>query len=58
LLVQAFHALEMLLERREEAVREDSHPVLHPFAIAHQDGPASEIQVFDSQADSLHKAEP
>jgi hypothetical protein len=56
-LVQLLDALEMFLERRDEAIGQHRHAVLFALAVAHDDLMLGKIHVFDAQADALHESQ-
>ena len=46
---------ELLLERVDQGCREDGVAVLPAFAVADEELPAGEIEVFDAEADAFHQ---
>ena len=48
---------EMTLERHDELVGQRGHAILVPFAIAHHDGPVSEIEIFHAKPDAFEKTQ-
>ena len=57
LLVELFDAGQVRLKRMDEAIREDRDPLPHSLAFADGDLAVTKIDVFDSQAEALEKAE-
>jgi hypothetical protein len=54
----ALDVREMFLEGADEAFRAHRHPVLHTLAIAHDELPLGNVQVFDAQSQTCHPSQP
>jgi hypothetical protein len=49
---------EIFLEQYDQAFRQHGDPILHAFAIAHDDLMLGNVESFDTQSQTLHPPQP
>jgi hypothetical protein len=56
--MQQTHARKMGLQRFDQRFREQGDAILEPLAVAHEDSPVIEIDIFDTKAQGLEESQP